>query len=257
MAQNKSRFFKISGRLGLKARIDLLQSSLAVWPRRGKRLLEINCGEGYFLPVLWECGFDVTATERDPRLMESALKRVGTRVEVLASSGGNLPFEDDAFDWVVLHVATDGRADLEDSLEEAMRVATGGLAVTFWNSASWPYMVHKLKNGKFWPHPRYNCLDMWHRLKKYGLGNLNSLSALSGPVRFWNRERPGFFGQMTKHVLPFGAWCIIRADIAPSRTMTFLPLRFDKAACPVGACVGMSLGSQRRAERCKVERLRG
>jgi hypothetical protein len=248
MAQDKGRYLKISGRLGLQARIDLLQNSLAAWPRRGKRLLEINCGEGYFLPVLWECGFDVTATEHDPRLLERALKRPGVRAELMVSSGDHLPFDDDAFDWVILHVVANGGADLENSLNEAVRVAAGGLAVTFWNSASWPYLRHKLSGGKFWPQPRCNCLGVWHRLKKYDPGGLTSLSALSGSIRSWNKRKPGFFGQIVKHVLPFGAWCIIRMDIAPSRTMTFLPLRFDKVACPAGVCAGMSLGAQRHGQ---------
>ena len=110
-----------------------------------------------------------------------------------------------------------------------MRVATGGLAVTFWNSASWSYMLYKLGGGKFWPQPRYSCLSVRHTLKKYCRGRLTSLSALSGSIHSWNKERVGFFGQIVTHVLPLGAWCVIRMDFDPSGFVTPLPLRFDKA----------------------------
>ncbi|MDR2573977.1 MAG: class I SAM-dependent methyltransferase [Desulfovibrio sp.] len=220
---------RISNRLGLKARADLLRSSLAAWPRRGKRLLEINCGEGRFLSVLWECGFDVTGTEHDAAMRKRALKHVGFRAEIASAFDGYLPFEDDAFDWVILHVAADAAATLENSLAEALRVATGGIAVTFWNSASWPYILHRVSGNGFWPCPRWNFFNIWRRLKKRDMGRLTSLSALPGPIRSWNRECGGFFRWAVAHVPPFGAWCVIRMDIDPSGFVTPLPLHLNKA----------------------------
>ncbi|MDR3357870.1 MAG: class I SAM-dependent methyltransferase [Desulfovibrio sp.] len=229
MVRNESRCLRVSGRLGLKARADLLQNCLAAWPRRGKRLLEINCGEGVFLPVLWECGFDVTATEHDPCLRRRALAHVGFRTEIMASSGEYLPFEDDSFDWVILHAAAKNWPAFENSLTEALRVATGGLAVAFWNSASLSYTLYRLGNGRFWPWPRYNCFRIWRKLKQHGMGSLTSLSALSGPVRMWNKIRGGVFRQAVTRILPLGAWCIIRMDIAPPGFVTPLPLRLRNA----------------------------
>jgi protein-L-isoaspartate O-methyltransferase len=229
MIQNENRCLKVSGRLGLKARADLLQNCLAVWPRRGKRLLEINCGEGFFLPVLWECGFDVTATEHEPDLRNRALAHVGFRAEIMASSDEYLPFEDDAFDWVILHAAAKDWPAFENSLTEALRVATGGLAVAFWNSASFSYMLSRLSDRGFWPRPRYNCFSVWRKLKQRGMGRLTSLSALSGPVRTWNRVHGGVLCQAVTHVLPLGAWCIVRMDIAPPGSVTPLPLRLRNA----------------------------
>ena len=229
MIRNESRCLKVSGRLGLKARADLLQNCLAGWPRRGKRLLEINCGEGFFLPVLWECGFDVTATEHEPGLRNRALAHVGFRAEIAASSDEYLPFEDDAFDWVILHAAAKNWPAFENSLTEALRVATGGLAVAFWNSASLSYTFHRLGNGGFWPWPRYNCFSVWRKLKQHGTGSLTSLSALSGPVRAWNKTHGGVLRQAVTHILPLGAWCIIRMDIAPPGFVTPLPLRLRNA----------------------------
>ncbi|MDR2743591.1 MAG: class I SAM-dependent methyltransferase [Desulfovibrio sp.] len=229
MMQDESRRLKVSGRLGLKARADLLQNCLAVWPRRGKRLLEINCGEGFFLPVLWQCGFDVTATEHEHGLRNRALAHVGFRAEIMASSDDCLPFEDDAFDWVILHAAAKNWPAFENSLAEALRVATGGLAVAFWNSASLSYALYRLGNSRFWPWPRYNCFSVWRKLKRHGMGSLTSLSTLSGPVRAWNRIHGGILRQTVTHVLPLGAWCIIRMDIAPPGFVTPLPLRLRNA----------------------------
>jgi hypothetical protein len=229
MIRNESGCLKVSGRLGLKARADLLQNCLAVWPRRGKRLLEINCGEGFFLPVLWECGFDVTATEHDPGLRNRALAHVGFRAEITASFDGHLPFEDNAFDWVILHAAAMNWPSFENSLDEALRVATGGLAVAFWNSASLSYVLYRLGGGRFWPCPQYNCFCVWRKLKQYGMGSLTSLSTLPGPVRTWNGIRGGILRRAITHALPLGAWCIIRMDITSSGLATPLPLRLRNA----------------------------
>ncbi|MDR3319818.1 MAG: class I SAM-dependent methyltransferase [Desulfovibrio sp.] len=227
MGQNESRRLKISGRLGLKARMNLLQSSLAVWPRRGKSLLEVNCGDGHFLSMLWECGFDVTATEHDVWLRDRALEHAGFRAEVVAAADDHLPFEGDAFDWVILHAAASDLKAFENSLDEALRVAAGGIAVTFWNSASLPYMLHRFGRGKFWPWPTYNCFGVWRKLKKYSMGRLTLLSTLSGPVNIWNRRYAGILRQACGHVMPLGAWCIIRMNIAPSGFVRPLPLRLD------------------------------
>lgn len=229
MARNRSIFLKISGPLGLKARTNLLRRCLAVWPRRSKKLLEINCGKGFFLPFLWEHGFDVTATERDQDLRSRAVEHAGFRAEVVLACSDHLPFDDDAFDWTILHIADDDAATFENSLNEALRVTTGGMVVTFWNSASLSYLAHKLGGGKFWPWPRFNCLGVWRELKKAGAGRLTMMSVLSGPPCTWNSRRSSFFGDMITRALPLGAWCVIRMDIAPSRAVTPLPIRLANA----------------------------
>ncbi|GHU92109.1 methyltransferase type 11 [Deltaproteobacteria bacterium] len=231
MSQNKNRFMQASGRLALKARADLLQNSLAVWPRRGKSLLEINCGAGFFLPMFRDCGFDVTGTELAPELRALALENVSFKADVAAAADDHLPFEDDAFDWVILHVAVPNTAGLAASVREALRVAAGGLAVTFWNAASLPYVAYTLCGCKdFLPAPSHIWWRVWRLLKNLDVGRLTSLSALAGPVCTWDKQGTSAVCHACLRVLPLlGAWCLIRMDIAPAGFVTPLPLRLEKA----------------------------
>ena len=145
-----------AGRFALSLQMRLLQQCLAAWPRRGKSLLEVNCGEGLFLSLLWECGFDVTGTELTPALRARAAATAPAGTEVEAAADDHLPFEDNAFDWVVLHVTAADGDGLAASAREALRVAARGLTVTFWNAASLPWLCRRLSGHKtVWPEPAY------------------------------------------------------------------------------------------------------
>ena len=101
----------IKGTSALSKQQNLLQQCLAGWPRRKKTLLEINCGQGAFSPLLWECGFDLTVTEVRPEQRTQTAAVMGARAEILAAADDYLPFEDDFFD-------TD---DEEDDIKPMMR----------------------------------------------------------------------------------------------------------------------------------------
>lgn len=218
-----------SGRFALNLQTNLLQNSLAAWPRRGKTLLEINCGDGLFLPWLWECGFDVTGTEFVPGLRAQAQENAGRRACVAAAADDHLPFDDDAFDWVILHVEAGTSAGLAASAREALRVAAGGLAVTFWNSASLPYILYRMGRGKKrWPGPTHNWWHVWRLLKRLKVGRLTSQSTLAGPICTWHRQCAVASCNMYLQRLPLGAWSIIRLDLAPRKPVTPLPLRLGR-----------------------------
>lgn len=225
----KTWYASSPGRFALSLQTNLLQTSLAAWPRRGKSLLEINCGNGLFLPLLWECGFDVTGTELVPGLRAQALENAGPRAHVEAAADDHLPFDDDAFDWVVLHVQAATPEGLAASAREALRVAAGGLAVTFWNSASLPHILHRLGRGKMpWPGPTHNWWRVWRMLKRLKVGHLTSQSTLVGPLCTWRRQCAAASCNAYLQTLPLGAWSVIRLDLAPRKPVTPLPLRLGR-----------------------------
>ena len=216
------------------AQKDLLQHSLAVWPRREHQLLEVNCGDGVFLPLLWNCGFDVTATERAPELRAAACARLGPRVEVLAAAADHLPFENDAFHWCVLHLDAAALADTAPMLAEALRVTARGLAVTFWNAASPAYAVHRLTGRKQpWPGTARCWWALWRQMRRLAAGRLHGGSALVLPRGFW---RGGCCEAVQRgsgpRWLPLGAWGVIRLDLAPPGRVTPLPLRLKPGRLP-------------------------
>lgn len=217
--------WKTKGLSALSKQQNLLQHSLAVWPRRGKTLLEVNCGQGMFSPLLWECGFDLTATELRPELRARAAAAMGCRAEIAAAADDHLPFDDSSFDGVVLHLSSGDREKVKIAVREALRVSSGGLAVTFWNSASLAYLLHCLQGRKKnWPGPAHQWWSIWRLLKDMGDGKACGMSTLAGPRSAWNRSCP-LGGCVHKLPLPLGAWCVIRLDLGPARPVTPMPLK--------------------------------
>ncbi|MDR2850468.1 MAG: class I SAM-dependent methyltransferase [Desulfovibrio sp.] len=208
--------------------IGLLQTCLAAWQRRGKTLLEINCGEGRFLPLLWEYGFDVTGTELNPELRAAALAAIGTRAEIEAASDDHLPFENDSFDWVILHASlTDA---FESAAREALRVAAGGLAVTFWNTTSLAYAAYRLGGRRtYWPTPAYRWWKIWSTLKNFRAGPLTTFTTLVGSSGIWGSRYQTTLCHACLRILPLGAWGIVRLDITPPGFVTPLPIYSGRA----------------------------
>ena len=127
----------IKGTSALSKQQNLLQQCLAGWPRRGKTLLEINCGQGAFSPLLWECGFDLTVTELRPEQRTQAAAVLGARAEILAAADDYLPFEDNFFDCAVLHLAAGDTKKIDAAVHEALRVSSRGIAVPFGTACLW------------------------------------------------------------------------------------------------------------------------
>ena len=217
-----------AGQFSLQMQKLLLQHCLAAWPRRGRTLLEINCGRGDFLPLLWECGFDMTATESDPTLRAQAA-RMADRAEVVAAADDHLPFDDDEFDWAVLHLVSPGAQSARTAMAEALRVASAGVAITFWNTASLPFMLHCLTGRKKpWPGPAFCWWQMWRALRSLAPGSMSGASVLAGPQGTWNPLCGLSRCNRVLPWLPMGAWGVIRIDLNKSRPVTPLPLRLGR-----------------------------
>ena len=217
-----------AGHFTLQMQQLLLQHSIAAWPRRGRTLLEINCGRGDFLPLLWECGFDMTATESNPDMRADA-GRMADRAEVLAATDDHLPFDDGEFDWVVLHLVSAGAQNARKAMAEALRVASAGVAISFWNAASLPYMLHRLTGRKNpWPGPAFCWWQIWRALRSLAVGSISGASALAGPQGTWNPRCGLARCNRVLPWLPMGAWGIIRIDLNKSRPVTPLPLRIGR-----------------------------
>ena len=172
--------------IALPERTALLLSMLAPWPRRGRELLVIGCGAGHVLPPLWQSGFDLSACETSPALREQARRRAPQGVEIEAASPDWLPFADNSFDWVLLRADELPPTALPAALSEACRVAACGLALTFWNSASLPWLTWRLHGRRHaWPG---HCLPFWTawRLLAARPGRLHAASCLWRPACRWH-----------------------------------------------------------------------
>lgn len=211
-------------RFAMSMQLELLERALAPWPRRQAPLLEVNCGNGAFLQFFWQAGFDVHATEADPELRLSAQKRPVPGLEIYAAEDRYLPFDNDEYDWVVIHLKNAGREGISECVSEGARLARRGIMLTFWNSASIPALCWRLFHKKPWAVNAVSWWLVWRQMSQLGAGRLALLSTLAAPVCAWRRQlRFGY----ASYALPLGAWCVIRLDMEPIRPVTPLPLRLD------------------------------
>lgn len=204
----------------------LLQKALAGWPRRAAPLLAVNCGAGEFLPFLWQAGFDLMATEADRELREAARQRHVPDLAIYASEDADLPFENESFDWVIVHLRSGEKTRVEAASREAFRVARRGLMLAFWNENSLPLVLWRMIHRQKWPAPAANWHKVWFAAKSQG-GKISGLAILSGPVSTW--RSPRLFTWLNRQVsfLPLGAWAIVRVDFQDARPVTPMPLRIE------------------------------
>jgi hypothetical protein len=160
----------------------LLQHLLSPWRRRGASLLQVGLGAGLSPGFFWEAGFDVSALDARPALLETERAVTGPRVEYFAGRPDHLPFDDKSFDHVVLvHVGVSRLS----ALEEAARVAAKGVIAVEWNrfsltrlgrgAAAWP-------GGLVFP---WTLAWLGRRVCEAGGGAVRMRSILPLPALFW------------------------------------------------------------------------
>jgi SAM-dependent methyltransferase len=91
------------------------------------RLLDVGCGNGQFLALMRNEGWDVEGQEVDPRAAESALRTYGIRVRVGRLEAIGYP--DDNFDAVVLNHVIEHVHDPVEILRECRRILRPGGSV--------------------------------------------------------------------------------------------------------------------------------
>lgn len=212
---------------------SLLQKALAPWPRRAAPLLVINCGLGVFLPLLWHSGFDVIAVEQNPAFRIKAQNRDKFKIPFYAANENDLPFEENAFDWVIFHVRK--KDNLELGIRESLRVAKRGIMVTFWNQLSLSYLratlFHNAGKMNFLATEAADFISsryIWNMLKLLKAGRLSIYSTLLGFPNSWTaRSHFVFMNRLFSNSF-FGAWIIIRVDIGRRIPFTPIPVNWHK-----------------------------
>lgn len=207
--------------------LNLLQRALAPWPRRQAPLLDVNCGDGFFLPSLWRSGFDLVATEADADLRARARGRSVPDLEIFAAAPEDLPFADDDFDWVILHLRDGSRVPA--AAQEALRVSKRGVMLTFWNSASLAGILGRRGLARAAANDTPLAWGrVWSTLRGLRAGRLQALSTLWLLPATWSGRCHLAFVNGWFPMLPLGAWCVMRLDLGRAHPVTPLPLRWRK-----------------------------
>lgn len=200
-----------------------LQANIASWRRRNTRLLVINCGKGLCLQMLWECGFDVTGTSACPSERALAARVAPHGTEILAAADDDIPVDADDYEWVILHLGDHDARQTRLAVQEAIRIASRGVVICFWNRGFLLRPLPFLWRKRF--HLPCRGQYLWQVLR--AVRGFTGRKWLSGclPLPFmW-----GFFGllggagRVCSALL--GAWVMLRIDLDPAAGGTPLGLR--------------------------------
>lgn len=94
-------------------------------PQKGKKILDIGCGTGYFLKAAEEKGLETYGIDLSEEAIEIA-KEMTKNSRLEAGSGESLKYSDDFFDYVACLGSLEHFMDLEKGLAEMVRVAKVG-----------------------------------------------------------------------------------------------------------------------------------
>lgn len=202
------------GQFALEREVQLLQSVLAGWPRRGRKLLEIGCGTGLFLEHLYQMGFDVSGIDSGPDMIMAARQRFGNRAELFHGDGELLPFTDNEFDYAFLWSVLEFTDDPAAMLTEAARVAEKGLLIGFLNRNSLYYTMNvKDSGGRLAGGHWFTWCEMQDLVKEStGFRPTLSRSVLPGPMNTW--KTTGLGRRINSIIYPpfLGAFTAVRVD---------------------------------------------
>lgn len=108
------------------------QIALLTGLEEGTEVLDVGCGRGVTLEYfVEEYGVQGSGIDEDPELVELAEDRVrsrgmGGRMQMQASSVGNLPYRDEVFDVAVGELGMTARTDPSSAVAELVRVTRPG-----------------------------------------------------------------------------------------------------------------------------------
>jgi ubiquinone/menaquinone biosynthesis C-methylase UbiE len=127
--------------------LDRLISELIirlVQPKRGQRVLDIGCGTGNHLLLLYRLGLDVTGLDASAYMLDIARSRLGNKACLKVGSAEDLSFEDNEFDLSTLIFTLEFIDDPLEALREAGRVTKDMIFVGVLNSLSFGCIFSKL-----------------------------------------------------------------------------------------------------------------
>jgi SAM-dependent methyltransferase len=146
-------------RTGQDRRLNLIRRYVRL---EGSRVLDIGCGIGTYVRKLGELAERAYGIDIDTERV-----RQGTTGSLAVAVSERLPFEDEAFDMVLLNEVIEHVQDDRQTLQEACRVLrTGGHVVIYAPNRLYPFETHGVYLGD-----------------RYRFGNIPLVNYLPDPLR--------------------------------------------------------------------------
>ena len=128
----------------LELEIKLLMDLLS--PEKGQRILDIGCGTGMSLEPLLDKGLNLTGLDPSQYMLDLALKRFETAVDLHRGSAEELPFDDNAFDSAFFFTSLEFTDRPAKAIEEACRVAKDSVVLCVLNRHAPLNMTRRVKS---------------------------------------------------------------------------------------------------------------
>lgn len=139
---NLNELLSTVGDMALKRRARRIVEELELKDR--DKILEVGCGNGYYLNLLNNLGLDLTLVglDNDARALKDAKKIIeNNKVKLFLADAGNLPFDDNSFDKVILSEVIEHIENESQVLSEINRVLNpGGAMVLTTCNVDYPFL---------------------------------------------------------------------------------------------------------------------
>ncbi len=187
-------------------------------PRPRERVLDIGCGHGNNLLFFDKLGLDITGVDASPYMINRAKERLAHRCTLKQGLAEDLPFDDNAFDLVIMINTLEFLDSPMEALREAGRVARRSVFIGALNSLSCYSQRSRIQSlfGKsLFRHAR--LYHLWE-LKSQAQGAYGNVPMKWQCSQLW----PSFLGEslgqrVAQHWslknCPFGPFLALSADI--------------------------------------------
>ncbi len=163
--------------------LKLIQDLMTL--EKGSRILDIGCGTGASLGPLLDRGLNLTGIDPSPYMLDKALERLGSQVDLHRGAAEDLPFEDNAFDTAFFFTSLEYTERPAKAIEEACRVAKDSVIIGVLNRYAPLNMARQVK-GFFIP-------GMFSKAHFFSIGDIKrTLSGILGHVPVVWRTTPQF-----------------------------------------------------------------
>ena len=163
------------------------------------RVLEVGTGPGFFAIILCELGYDVTAVDLTPAMLEEARKNAGALVERIRfeeMNGEDLQFADESFDAVVSRNLTWNLPHPELAYAEWTRVLKPGGVILNYDANWYAYLYDDRAQAAF-DRDRENSARMGVRDENIG-ENFDVMEEIARQMPLSNIRRPNWDLELLK-----------------------------------------------------------
>ncbi len=161
-----SEFDSVSNRYDTTRRLDVVYDELlGHLDLRGRTLLDVGCGSGWFSQRAAARGARVTSLDIGLRLLAETMRKCQTRP--VAADACRLPFADGSFDVVVSSECIEHTLDPLQALRDICRVVRpGGTIVVTAPNQRWHFAVVIANLLKLRPYAGYEHWVSWRQVRR-------------------------------------------------------------------------------------------